>query len=109
VGNTDEEKIDKVLKLMAGVPKHKRGAKFVCVLVLITPNGKQYTVKEECKGEILDVPRGKYGFGYNPIFFIPEYNKTFAELKSEIKNNISHRGKALKKMNKILEKISSQQ
>ncbi|MEA2021169.1 MAG: XTP/dITP diphosphatase [Candidatus Caldatribacteriota bacterium] len=108
-GKTDEEKIDKVLRLMKGVPRDKRCAKFVCVLVLVLPNGKQYIIKEECKGEISFVPKGKYGFGYNPIFFVPEYNKTFAELGSEVKNQISHRGKALRKMTKILEEISMQQ
>jgi len=108
-GKTDEEKIDKVLRLMKGVPRDKRCAKFVCVLVLVLPNGKQYIIKEECKGEISFVPKGKYGFGYNPIFFVPEYNKTFAEMGSEVKNQISHRGKALRKMTKILEEISRQE
>ena len=105
-GKTDEEKIDKVLRLMEGVPQDKRSAKFVCVLALVLPNGKQYITKEECKGEISFSPKGEYGFGYNPIFFVPEYNKTFAELGSEVKNQISHRGKALKKMTKILEEMS---
>ncbi len=106
-GDTDEEKINKVLKLMDGVPKHKRGAKFVCVLVLILPGEKPYIIREECHGEISFVPKGEYGFGYNPIFFVPEYDKTFAELGSDVKNKISHRGKALKKMMKILFDMSN--
>ncbi|MEA1940324.1 MAG: XTP/dITP diphosphatase [Candidatus Caldatribacteriota bacterium] len=104
-GNSNSEKINKVLKLLKGVPKDKRSAKFVCVLVLIFPDGKLHIIREECRGEITLEPKGENGFGYDPIFLIPEYNKTFAELGSEIKNKISHRGKALKKMSKILKEI----
>ena len=105
-GKSDEEKNSKVLKLMKDVPEHERKAKFVCVLALILPNGKQHIIREECQGEISFMPKGNYGFGYNPIFYVPEYGKTFAELDSKIKNNISHRGKALRKMVKILKQIS---
>ena len=105
-GKSDEEKNIKVLRLMKDVPKHKRSAKFVCVLVLILPNSIQHIIREECQGEISFIPKGNYGFGYNPIFYVPEYDKTFAELDSKIKNNISHRGKALRKMVKILKQMS---
>jgi len=104
-GNSDEDRIHKVLKLLEDVPKDKRNAKFVCVLVLAFPDGRTYIVKEECKGNISLNSRGKYGFGYDPIFIIPEYNQTFAELGQKIKNKISHRGKALKKMIKIINKF----
>jgi len=105
-GKTDKEKNLKVLNLLKGVPKSKRGAKFVCALVLIAPDGKRHLIREECHGEISFQPKGHYGFGYNPIFYVPEYNKTFAELESDVKNKISHRGKALKKMVKIIEEIA---
>lgn len=106
-GNSDEERINKVLKLLKNVPQEKRNAKFNCVLVLAFPDGRKYMVKEKCKGKISFSPRGKYGFGYDPIFLIPEYNKTFAELGDKIKNQISHRGKALKKMIKIINEIAN--
>ena len=105
-GNSDEERINKVLKLLEGVPINKRKAKFVCVAVLVFPDGKTYMTKEECKGIIEFQPKGKYGFGYNPIFMVPEYNKTFAELGDKIKNQISHRGKAMRKMVEIIKEIS---
>jgi XTP/dITP diphosphohydrolase len=104
-GNNDEERINKVLNLLKNVPENKRNAKFVCVLVLAFPDGRKYMVKEECPGKISFIPRGKYGFGYDPIFLIPEYNQTFAELGDKIKNQISHRGKALRRMIKIINEI----
>ncbi len=104
-GNNDEERINKVLNLLENVPENKRNAKFVCVLVLAFPDGRKYMVKEECPGKISFIPRGKYGFGYDPIFLIPEYNQTFAELGDKIKNQISHRGKALRRMIKIINEI----
>ena len=104
-GNNDEERINKVLNLLENVPEDKRNAKFICVLVLAFPDGRKYMVKEECPGKISFIPRGKYGFGYDPIFLIPEYNQTFAELGDKIKNQISHRGKALRRMIKIINEI----
>lgn len=104
-GNNDEERINKVLNLLENVPENKRNAKFVCVLVLAFPDGRKYMVKEECPGKISFIPRGKYGFGYDPIFLIPEYNQTFAELGDKIKNQISHRGKALRRMIKIINEL----
>lgn len=104
-GNNDEERINKVLNLLENVPENKRKAKFVCVLVLAFPDGRKYMVKEECPGKISFIPRGKYGFGYDPIFLIPEYNQTFAELGDKIKNQISHRGKALRRMIKIINEL----
>lgn len=105
-GNSDEERINKVLKLLENVPIDKRNAKFVCAVVLFFPNGKTYMVKEECKGSIIFSPKGEHGFGYDPIFLVPEYDKTFAELGDKIKNKISHRGKAMRKMIKIVKEIS---
>jgi XTP/dITP diphosphohydrolase len=104
-GNSDEERINKVLKLIENVPIDKRNAKFVCVVVLVFPNGKIYMVKEECKGSITFNPKGEHGFGYDPIFLIPEYDKTFAELGDKIKNQISHRGKAMRRMIDIINEL----
>lgn len=105
-GNSDEERINKVIKLLENVPIDKRNAKFVCAVVLVFPDGKLFMVKEECKGSIILSPKGENGFGYDPIFLVPEYDKTFAELGDKIKNQISHRGKAMRKMIKIIKEIS---
>lgn len=106
-GNSDEERISKVLKLLENVLIDKRNAKFVCAVVLFFPNGKTYMVKEECKGSIIFSPKGEHGFGYDPIFLVPEYDKTFAELGDKIKNKISHRGKAMRRMIDIIKEIVS--
>ena len=106
-GNSDEERINKVLKLLEKVPINKRNAKFVCVVVLVFPDGKIYMVKEECKGSITFNPKGEHGFGYDPIFLVPEYDKTFAELGDKIKNQISHRGKAMRRMIDIINELKS--
>ena len=104
-GNSDKKRVNKVLKLLENVPKNKRNAKFVCVAVLVFPDGKIYMVKEECKGSIEFKPKGEHGFGYDPIFLVPEYEKTFAELGDKIKNQISHRGKAMRRMMERINKI----
>jgi len=106
-GNSDEERINKVLKLLKDAKKNKRNAKFVCVVILVFPDGKIYMVKEECKGSITFNPKGEHGFGYDPIFLVPEYNKTFAELGDKIKNQISHRGKAMRRMINIINELKS--
>ena len=105
-GNSDEERINKVLKLLENIPINKRNAKFVCVVVLVFPNGKTYMIEEECKGSIIFSPKGEHGFGYDPIFLVPEDDKTFAELGDKIKNKISHRGKAMRKMIDIIKETS---
>jgi XTP/dITP diphosphohydrolase len=105
-GNSDKERINKVLKLLENVPINKRNAKFVCAVVLVFPDGKIYKVEEECKGSITFNPKGEHGFGYDPIFLVPEYEKTFAELGDKIKNRISHRGKAMRKMIDIINELA---
>jgi len=104
-GNSDEERINKVLKLLENVPIDKRKAKFVCAAVLFFPDGKTYIVKEECNGSIEFKAKGDHGFGYDPIFLVPEYDKTFAELGDKIKNQISHRGKAMRKIGNIINEL----
>jgi XTP/dITP diphosphohydrolase len=104
-GNSDEERINKALKLLENVPMNKRKAKFVCVAMLVFPDGKIYMVKEECKGSIEFKPKGEHGFGYDPIFLVPKYDKTFAELGNKIKNQISHRGKAMRRMMNIINEL----
>ena len=101
---SDLDKINKLLKLLEGVPFEKRKARFVCVIAVVFPKGKSFTVKGILDGYISNEPRGSNGFGYDPIFIIPEFNMTTAEMKSEEKHKISHRGIALEKMVYELEK-----
>lgn len=89
---------EKLLELMKDVPDEKRGARFVTVMVLIYPDMEKIVTRGEIRGYITREPRGSSGFGYDPLFLVPEYNKTFAELGSKVKNSISHRGKALSGM-----------
>jgi XTP/dITP diphosphohydrolase len=93
---TDEENIAKLLQEMTG--KTERHAAFECVISIAVPSGPALTYEGRCDGEITTEPRGESGFGYDPVFYCPEYGKTFAELSSQEKNSISHRGKALKEV-----------
>lgn len=108
-GKNDEERIQKVLNLLKGVPKKQRKAKFICALALFFPEGKSYIIEDECTGIIATSPRGSNGFGYDPIFIVPEYNRTFAELDEEIKNKVSHRAKALKQMKQIITNLMAKE
>ena len=99
---SDEENNAKLLSELHSVPFDRRGARFRCVLVVAKPEGETTFVEGECKGIIIDKPRGHYGFGYDPIFLVPEYNKTFSEIRPEEKNRISHRARALRKLLELL-------
>jgi len=93
---TDEKNIEKVLSELRGVPKERRTARFVCSIALAGPHGLFFVVEGRCEGLITEEPKGKYGFGYDPIFYVSDYHQTFAELNPSIKNGISHRAGALK-------------
>lgn len=96
---TDEKNIEKVLQELNG---NKSKAKFVSVIALVEPDGTELTFRGECYGEIIFEKKGTNGFGYDPIFYVPELNKTFAELTQEQKNAISHRKESLEKFSKYL-------
>jgi XTP/dITP diphosphohydrolase len=102
--STDKEKNDKLLSLLEGVPFEKRKARFVCVIALAYPDNNYFTVKGVCEGYIAFSPEGQNGFGYDPIFYIPKYGITTAQMDSKEKHKISHRGKALKLMVETLRK-----
>jgi len=102
---TDQERRQKLLNEMAAVPEGKRQATFVCAMAVANPEGKMQVVQGECQGQISFAPRGKHGFGYDPIFFVPEFGKTMAELEPEVKNHISHRARALEKLKLLLPKF----
>ena len=99
---TDAEEVQKLLAEMAGIPEGKRQAAFVCVLAIAMPQGDMQLLEGECRGVIAFAPRGRHGFGYDPIFLLPEFGKTMAELAPEVKNRISHRAQALEKLKAIL-------
>ena len=99
---TDEKNIEKVLKLMKGIPPDQRKAQFVSCLVLTDKGKRIKEIRESVKGLITVEKRGNYGFGYDSIFFFPPLKKTFAELLPEEKNRVSHRGRALKKLKAFL-------
>lgn len=94
----DDNNNRKLLEKLDGVPKEKRGAKFVSVIAFVCPSDHSldFTVRGECPGEILTAGRGYDGFGYDPLFYLPELGKTYAEISTEEKNAVSHRGKAMR-------------
>ncbi len=91
------------LDRMEGVPDEERTARFVCAVAAVFPDGTSETVRETIEGRIAHEPAGENGFGYDPIFYVPEYECTTAEMSEEQKNELSHRGKALRSMKRILE------
>jgi XTP/dITP diphosphohydrolase len=99
-----EENNRKLLRLMSAVPREKRGAKFVCVVALIKDANHIQTVKGEVKGIITSGERGENGFGYDPVFYLPHLNKTFAQLSFEEKNKISHRARAFGQAKDLIRK-----
>jgi len=94
----DSENNKKLLTLLQGVPEEKRMARFVCVLVFYEPSGRWFQTEGVWEGLIAPAPKGDQGFGYDPIFYLPELQKTVAQLSLETKSRISHRAKALEKM-----------
>ena len=91
-----------LLKNTENVPDGSRQAQFVCVITMVTPEGKVIQARGEAHGELLRQPVGDNGFGYDPIFYYPPLGKAFAELSPEEKNQVSHRAEALKLLNKKL-------
>lgn len=99
---TDQENNRKLLGLLSGIEDNRRRAHFICVMAFIDEDGNEEIVEGKCHGEIGFEPRGENGFGYDPLFIPDGYQQTFAQLNSEVKNDISHRAKALKKLRKVL-------
>lgn len=92
---SDRERLEYLLERLSGVPAEKRSAKFVSVITMLTPDGGKLVARGECPGQILTAPHGENGFGYDPVFYVPEAGCTFAELPPQEKNRISHRARAL--------------
>ncbi len=103
-GASDSANLEKVLGMLNGVPEAKRSARFQCVLVYLRHalDPTPLIVQGTWEGRILDAPRGRSGFGYDPVFFVPTHDCSAAELQPETKNALSHRGQALRRLLELL-------
>lgn len=99
---SDRDRLNYLLQKMKG--QKNRAAKFVSVITLLTPDGRKLVARGECPGEILTEPHGENGFGYDPVFYLPERGHTFAELPADVKNQISHRARALTLLAELIRK-----
>ena len=102
---TDADRIAYLLKRLEGVPQERRTARFRCVIALATPGGKVEYCRGVREGVITFEPKGKHGFGYDPVFYLPELGKTMAELSMNIKNRLSHRGRAARQVPQALKRL----
>lgn len=102
---SDTRNNQKLLELMKDAPPERRSARFRCVMALADPGGSYRLASGSCEGLIAPEPRGERGFGYDPLFFLPDWGRTMAELDLEVKNRISHRAQALAEVRRILEDI----
>lgn len=99
----------KLLEALKDVPEGERGAKFVCVITLVLPDGRRLVSRGECPGRIGFEEKGDNGFGYDPLFIPDGSDKSFAELDAEVKNSISHRARALEGLRPLLERLEQAQ
>jgi XTP/dITP diphosphohydrolase len=104
-GATDYERNQEILRQLRTYPWHGRTARFLCVVAVARPGSRTDFAEGVCEGYIAWEPKGTAGFGYDPIFFVPEYRKTLAELGPTVKNRISHRAKALAACREILTRL----
>ncbi len=101
---SDSDRCAKLLRNLENVTD--RSAHFVSAVAIVFPDGRKFDAVGKCSGEITYAPAGENGFGYDPVFFLPEFNKTMAEISADQKNSISHRGKALRLLAEKLEKYN---
>jgi XTP/dITP diphosphohydrolase len=102
---TDAERVSLLLAKLDGVPWEQRTACFKCVIAIATPAGQCHICYGECRGMVALEAKGENGFGYDPIFFLPEIGQTMAELPFETKNQVSHRGRASQKARQLLQQL----
>jgi XTP/dITP diphosphohydrolase len=102
---TDADRVSLLLAKLKGVPREKRTARFKCVIAIASPGGESELCYGECQGMIALEPKGQNGFGYDPVFYLPEIGKTMAELPLEMKNQISHRARASQKARQVLQQL----
>ena len=101
-GATDADRYRLLLRNLEGAPDGRRAARFCCVIALAWPDGRTELAEGTCEGWITHEPRGEHGFGYDPVFYVPEFGCTMAELPEEVKNRISHRARAAAGAREIL-------
>jgi len=104
-GASDEARISYLLARLNGVPWQRRSARFRCVIAIATPDGEVELCSGECQGFVAFEPKGTHGFGYDPVFYLPELGKTMAELPLAEKNKVSHRGQAARKAYLVLGRL----
>jgi len=107
-GASDIDRMNYLLARLEGVPWEKRSCRFRCVIAITAPDGEVEFCCGECPGIITFAARGEHGFGYDPVFYLPEIDKTMAELTLAVKNQVSHRGQAARKAYQVLERLAAQ-
>jgi len=105
----DHDRIQHLLERLQGVARDERRARFRSIVAIAVPDGRLYTTEGTVDGLIADQPRGTHGFGYDPVFLIPELGLTMAELEPEAKNRLSHRARAVRAARPILEKLLAEE
>jgi XTP/dITP diphosphohydrolase len=103
----DRKNTEKLLRLMRDIPPDNRGAQFRCVMAVVFPDRDSLIIDEKCRGLITRSPAGENGFGYDPVFYYPAYHKTFAQVDMGLKNQVSHRGKAIRQVREKLQEMLS--
>lgn len=103
-GKNDHDNNEKLLRLLKDVPLNNRSARFVCAVAIADEGRIVKLIKADCRGRIAFKTKGRHGFGYDPLFLIPKYNRTFGEMGLKAKDRMSHRSKALKKAREFLRK-----
>jgi len=106
---TYEDNCRKLLQELEGVPAERRSGRFVTVAAIATPAGKRLSARGVLEGVIAQQPAGSHGFGYDPVFFLPEYGQTLAQLSPEVKNHISHRARAFTQARTLLQQLMAEQ
>ncbi len=106
---TYEDNCRKLLHELQGIPAERRRGRFVTVAAIATPDGKQMSATGVLEGVIAEEPTGSHGFGYDPVFVLPEYGQTLAQLSPEVKNRISHRARAFTQAKTLLEQLMAEQ
>jgi len=104
-GASDRDRVNYLLSKLERVPWEERSACFRCVIAIAVPDGQVELCSGECRGIITLEPKGEQGFGYDPIFYLPELGKVMAELPLEVKNEVSHRGQAARKVPQVLKRL----
>jgi XTP/dITP diphosphohydrolase len=102
-GASDEDRYRKLLAALAETPPERRTARFRCAVAIARPEGQVEIAEGKCEGTITFGPRGEHGFGYDPVFYVPAFDRTMAELPAETKNRVSHRARALQAARPLLD------